>query len=335
MSSPETMATVMTGMDSRALSGLRVGSRPGSKRSSRSPSRPASRPASMGHMGIRPKAALGTIGPAEKDLRMLSTRAAQSFQISRFDMFLANRGLVPLWVGFIMLISIALQVVPVVFEELEPDFEEWGRWVWRVLAFVGTVNMLPVWFALKEWRPATPRNGKPTGPLPTVDIVVPCYKEESASIIDTIVACQRIEYSSNRMHCYVLDDGGNDQLRRAVAALRESGLLRFPLTYVRRLSNAGRKAGNLNNWLRQYERSSSEFFIVLDADMQPFPDMLDILIGHYYGLSVDDQERLSFLQAPQWYQNGFAEKKWRDLFNVSEVRTMPFLYRNNHIHILA
>lgn len=268
---------------------------------------------------MRENASLDRLGPAERDLRMLSARASQNFRISKWDMFLANRGLVPYWVMFIMMVSLAIQIIPVIFEELEPDFEEWGRWVWRILASVGVLNMLPMWFALKEWRPAKPRNGKPSRQLPTVDIVVPCFKEDSDSIVDTIVACQRVEYSSSRMHCYVLDDGNSNKLRRSVAALQNSGLLRFPLTYVRRPSNAGRKAGNLNHWLREYERSSSEFFIVLDADMQPFPDMLDILFGHYFGLSIEEQERLSFLQAPQWYQNGYAEKKWRDVFNVSEV----------------
>lgn len=267
-----------------------------------------------------PRPSLDDMGPAEKDLRMLSQRAAKAFKNSRFDTFLARHGLVPFWITFMMILSFAIQIVPIVLVELVPNFAEFGKWVWRVMGVLGILNSLPIWFALKEWRPAVPLNGKPLKSLPTVDILIPTYKEDIKSIVETVVACQRVEYSSNKMHCYVLDDGNSDKLRRSIESLQDSGLLRFSLTYVRRPSNEGKKGGNLNHWIREYEEISGEFFIVLDADMKPFPDMLDILMGHYYGLSATEQERLAFLQAPQWYQNNFAETKWRDMFNVSEVR---------------
>lgn len=268
----------------------------------------------------KPKTSLDDMGPAEKDLRMLSQRAAKAFRISKFDMLLARFGLVPAWIAFMMTLSFAIQIVPIVLVEVTPNFAEFGKWVWRLMGLLGILNSLPIWLALKEWRPALPLNGKPLQSLPTVDILIPTYKEDARSIVETLVACQRVEYSSNKMHCYVLDDGNSDKLRRAIESLQDSGLLRFSLSYVRRPSNEGKKGGNLNHWLRKYEKMSGEFFVVLDADMKPFPDMLDILMGHYYGLSATERERLAFLQAPQWYQNNFSETKWRDMFNVSEVR---------------
>lgn len=267
----------------------------------------------------------GSNRSAENDLRLLSNRARKTFANSKFDLFLARWKLIPIWIFGMCAIATSISVVPVLLVEWVPDFEEFGKWIWRVLVVVGFLNAVPFWLALSQWRPAEPLNGKPMGSLPHVDVLIPCYKESTSTVIETIVACQRIEYSNNKMHCYVLDDGASDDLRRSVGRLKKSGLLRFSLTYVRRPTNEGKKGGNLNHWLRRYEDVSGEFFIVLDADMQPFPDMMDILMGHYYGLPAETRERMSFLQAPQWYQNNYSEKKWKDVFNVSEVRPLSVL----------
>lgn len=267
---------------------------------------------------------------AEEDLRLLSKRAGATFKNSKLDMFLARWGLIPAWIVLMCTLASSISFIPVIVVEWSPNFDTLGKWVWRGFVIAGFLNSLPFWIALSQWRPAEPLNGKPMGALPHVDILIPTYKEPTASIIETIVSCQRVEYSSNKMHCYILDDGQSNDLRQAVAALKKSGLLRFSLTYVRRPTNEGKKGGNLNYWLRTYEEVSGEFFLVLDADMQPFPDMLDTLMGHYYGLSEETRDRLSFIQAPQWYKNSYAEARWKDLFNVSEVcRLQPraFLYR--------
>lgn len=272
------------------------------------------------------KVSSGNYSSAENDLRLLSNRARKTFSNSRFDLFLARWKLIPLWIFGMCLIATSISVAPVLLVEWVPDFEEAGKWIWRTLVVIGFLNAVPFWLALSQWRPAEPLNGKPIGSLPHVDVLIPCYKEATSTVVETIIACQRIEYSSNKIHCYVLDDGASDDLRSSVARLNKSGLLRFSLTYVRRLTNKGKKGGNLNNWLRNYEEVSGEFFIVLDADMQPFPDMMDTLMGHYYGLPAETRERMCYLQAPQWYQNNFSEKKWRDVFNVSEVSFISVLY---------
>jgi cellulose synthase/poly-beta-1,6-N-acetylglucosamine synthase-like glycosyltransferase len=180
-----------------------------------------------------------------------------------------------------------------------------------------------LYFAAKG--PATPLNGDPYlgTHMPTVDIAICSYKEDVGEIIDTIVACQRVEYPAGLVHVYLLDDGRRKELDDACEDLHRSSLLRHPLTYVDRPTNEGKKAGNINHWLREFEHESGEFFIILDADMQPFPDMLDILMGYYFGLPKAEQDRCAFVQAPQWYRNYNAKVAWSDVFNISEF----FFYR--------
>lgn len=273
----------------------------------------------------REKATRAPLSPAERDLRLLSTKAAQSFKQTKFDLWLARNHLVFPYVTTIMLLSFSVPIVVLVFEELDPEFAEYGRWVWRITTFITIAVTLPMWVAMMQWRPCTPLNGKPEAGehMPTVDIAICCYKEDIGEIIDTIVACQRVEYPAGLMHVYLLDDGRRGELDDACEELHRSGLLRHPLTYVDRPTNAGKKAGNINHWLREYESECGEFFIVLDADMQPFPDMLDILMGHFLGLTKAEQDRCAYVQAPQWYRNYNGKAAWADLFNISEF----FFYR--------
>jgi cellulose synthase/poly-beta-1,6-N-acetylglucosamine synthase-like glycosyltransferase len=184
---------------------------------------------------------------------------------------------------------------------------------------------IPMWLAMMQWRPAYPMNAQPPPgeDVPTVDIAICTYKEEVGEIVDTIIACQRVEYAENMLHVYVLDDGRRPEMREVCRQLQRSDLLRHPLTYVDRPDNKGKKAGNINHWLREYEHESGEFFIILDADMQPFPDMLDILMGHYFGLSPLEQETCAFIQSPQFYRNFNGKAAWTDLYNISEF----FFYR--------
>lgn len=178
---------------------------------------------------------------------------------------------------------------------------------------------------MMQWRPALPLNGKPEvkGFVPTVDIAICTYKEDISDVVDTIVACQRVEYQADRMAVYLLDDGRRPDMEEACSILQKSGLLRYPLTYVNRPTNEGYKGGNINNWFEKYKEHAGEFFIILDADMQPFPDMMDIFMGHYFGLPKEEQERVAFIQTPQWYRNFNKTSGWTDFYFISEF----FFYR--------
>lgn len=278
-----------------------------------------------GKKGKKIKREKASLSPAERDLRLLSTKAAQSFKQTKFDLWLARSRLVVPYLFVIMLLSFSVPITVLVFEEIDPNFAAYGRWVWRITTGLTLLVTLPMWTAMMQWRPATPLNGdpEPGEHMPTVDIAICSYKEDVGEIVDTIVACQRIEYPAGLLHVYLLDDGRRQELDDACEDLHRSGLLRHPLTYVNRPNNEGKKAGNINHWLSKYEHESGEFFIILDADMQPFPDMLDILMGHFFGLTKAEQERCAYVQAPQWYRNYNGKAAWADLFNISEF----FFYR--------
>jgi cellulose synthase/poly-beta-1,6-N-acetylglucosamine synthase-like glycosyltransferase len=178
---------------------------------------------------------------------------------------------------------------------------------------------------MMQWRPAVPLNGKPPikGYVPSVDIAICTYKEDINDVVGTIVATQRVEYQVDRLHVYLLDDGRRPDMRAACEELQKSGLLRYQLTYVDRPTNEGYKGGNINNFFRVYQEQAGEFFIILDADMQPFPDMMDIFMGHYFGLPEEERNRVAFIQTPQWYRNFNKVHGWTDFFFISEF----FFYR--------
>jgi cellulose synthase/poly-beta-1,6-N-acetylglucosamine synthase-like glycosyltransferase len=262
---------------------------------------------------------------AERDLRLLSAKAAESYKETKFDLWLARHRLLIPYLIFVMLLSFSVLIGVIALEEASSDFATYGRWVWRVSAAITIGVTLPAWVVFLQWRPATPLNGEPEPGehMPTVDIAICCYKEDVTEIVDTIVACQRVEYPVGLIHVYLLDDGRRQELDDACNDLHRTGLLRHPLTYVNRPTNEGKKGGNINHWLRKFEHECGEFFIILDADMQPFPDMLDILMGHFFGLSSGEQERLAYIQAPQWYRTYNGMNGWMDFYSISEF----FFYR--------
>lgn len=272
-----------------------------------------------------PTSRMGDMTPAERDLRLQSTKAALAYKPSKLDKFLMKHGLVKVYLVFVMLLSFAAPITVLIAEEMTENFALYGRIVWRVTTVITLGMTIPMWIAMLQWQPAYPLNGQPEEgeDVPTVDIAICTYKEPPGEIVDTIVACQRVEYAEGMLHIYVLDDGHRATMKEVCRQLQRSNLLRHPLTYVDRPTNAGKKAGNINHWLREYEQESGEFFIILDADMQPFPDMLDILMGHYFGLSPLEQEICAFVQSPQFYRNYNDKARWSDLYNISEF----FFYR--------
>jgi cellulose synthase/poly-beta-1,6-N-acetylglucosamine synthase-like glycosyltransferase len=272
-----------------------------------------------------PKRSPNEMTSAERDLRLLSSKAAEAYAPTRLDRILMRFGMIKLYFFVIMALSFAAPIGVLVAEEMTHNFALYGRYVWRVATFLTLSMTIPMWIAMMQWRPAYPMNGKPAPgeDVPTVDIAICTYKEDIGEIVDTIIACQRVEYAENMLHIYVLDDGHRAEMKEVCRQLHRSDLLRHPLTYVDRPTNEGKKAGNINHWLREFEHESGEFFIILDADMQPFPDILDILMGHYFGLSPLEQEITAFIQSPQFYRNYNNKAAWSDLYNISEF----FFYR--------
>ncbi len=129
-----------------------------------------------------------------------------------------------------------------------------------------------------NWRPAS---------YPVVDIYLPICGESAEVLYNTWTAvADLIEAYPGTALPYVLDDGADATAR----ALAES----FGFTYVIR-SNRGwyRKAGNLRY---AFERTSGDFFMILDADFAPRPDFLAETLPYF------DDPDVAIVQTPQFFR---------------------------------
>lgn len=119
--------------------------------------------------------------------------------------------------------------------------------------------------------------------LTTVDVFITTYGEDIEVIRRTVSAALAIRGLHRTI---VLDDGRSDEVRDLA---RELGA-----EYLRRDSNDHAKAGNINHALR---RTDGEFFVLLDADFVPRPELLHELLPHFA------DPKVAFVQSPQVYGN--------------------------------
>jgi cellulose synthase (UDP-forming) len=119
--------------------------------------------------------------------------------------------------------------------------------------------------------------------LTTVDVFITTYGEDLEVIRRTVTAALAIRGLHRTI---VLDDGRSDEVRDLA---RELGA-----EYLRRDSNEHAKAGNINHALR---RTDGEFFVLLDADFVPRPELLHELLPHFA------DPKVAFVQSPQVYGN--------------------------------
>lgn len=122
-------------------------------------------------------------------------------------------------------------------------------------------------------------NERPT----SVDVFVTVYGEPLDTIERTVRAVQNLR---GQHLTWILDDGRSDAVRALAAELGAR--------YIRRLTNHGAKAGNINHAL---SLTSGEYFAIFDADFVPKEDFLYETVPFF----VD--ESVAFVQTPQSYGN--------------------------------
>ncbi|KAL2607999.1 hypothetical protein R1flu_026572 [Riccia fluitans] len=133
--------------------------------------------------------------------------------------------------------------------------------------------------------------------FPTVDIFLPCCKEPTDVPQDSIVAALAQDYPKDRFKVFVLDDGGDDDLKAFCEATLEESDGR--VVYLRREKIPGKphhfKCGNMNFGL---EHSDSEYVVMMDADMILYPTFLRKLLPH-----IVYSPNIAFVQIPQAFYN--------------------------------
>lgn len=119
--------------------------------------------------------------------------------------------------------------------------------------------------------------------LPSVDILIPSYNEDSSLLETTLRAALMLDYPDGKLKVYLLDDGGTDQkISSTDLALAEEARVRrknlqalcerLGAHYLTRPRNERAKAGNINHALQSV---SGELVVILDADHVPTIDFLD------------------------------------------------------------
>lgn len=119
--------------------------------------------------------------------------------------------------------------------------------------------------------------------LPSVDVLVPSYNESAELLETTLRAISMLDYPSDRLRVYLLDDGATQERLEhadpdlAAAARNRRDTLQAlcrdtGASYLAREANLAAKAGNLNYGLAH---SEGALVLVLDADHVPTTDFLE------------------------------------------------------------
>jgi len=121
---------------------------------------------------------------------------------------------------------------------------------------------------------------------PTIDVYLPSCGEDIAILENTYKAVKNLDWDSDKLKVYVLDDKGLAD----VAALSA----KYGFEYISR-PNKGelKKAGNLRY---AFPLTKGEFIVIYDADFCPRPDMLKEMMPYF----VDP--KMSIVQSPQFFE---------------------------------
>jgi cellulose synthase (UDP-forming) len=125
----------------------------------------------------------------------------------------------------------------------------------------------------------------------SVDVLVPCYKEDFDQLAATVLACMQMRKPSyvSEVQVYLLDDGGRDERRVMCETLGAH--------YVCRPDRGtDAKAGNMNHALAM---TTGELIMFLDADMEPTPNGLELLSK----LLLQAPPEVAMVQSPQRYRD--------------------------------
>lgn len=120
---------------------------------------------------------------------------------------------------------------------------------------------------------------------PSVDVLIPTYNEPLDVVAPTILGALDLDWPSDRLNVYLLDDGCREDFADFVA---EAGA-----HYIERKSSEGAKAGNINHALAQ---TKGELVVIFDSDHVPTRNFLLDTVGWF----VHDQD-LGLLQTPHLF----------------------------------
>ena len=123
-----------------------------------------------------------------------------------------------------------------------------------------------------------------------VDIFITVCGEPAEIVRETALAAIAMDYPAFKV--FILNDGfvaNRDNWQEIDALAVELGI-----TSITRRIAGGAKAGNINNGLHE---TSSDYFVVFDADHVPYKSFLQETMGYF------TDTKMGFVQTPQYYKN--------------------------------
>lgn len=140
-------------------------------------------------------------------------------------------------------------------------------------------------FASVNFRQKLPSLGKKDhNYFPSVDIFICTYNESESILRETITGCINIDYKNKKI--YLLDDGHRPDIEKMAKNLG--------INYIKRETNEGFKAGNINNALKY---TDGELITIFDADHVPVSTFLLELVDYF------KDHNTGIVQTPQHFMN--------------------------------
>jgi cellulose synthase (UDP-forming) len=132
---------------------------------------------------------------------------------------------------------------------------------------------------------------------PPVAIYIATYNESAAIIEETVTAVTLLDYPNKAV--YLNCDHQSPEQAALVADIAR----RHGVHFIHRTPNTGFKAGGINAFINRLGRDlpAADLLCILDADSVPTPTFLREMVPY-----LQDDPRLAFVQAPQYYGNGAA-----------------------------
>lgn len=120
---------------------------------------------------------------------------------------------------------------------------------------------------------------------PHIDVFIPTYNEPVSVIKPTIFAAQAMDWPSEKLHIYILDDGQRDSMR-IFAEQNQVG-------YFIRPDNRHAKAGNINHALKL---TNSEYVAIFDCDHIPTRSFMQLAMGWFF-----QDKKIALVQTPHHF----------------------------------